>query len=136
MNKNKEILVYGYITNVILSTEKFKNNIDIKEFLENETSLFLNDDDKFKDYVYKTRTLILARVIRITEKREDKTLLFNEFEAALFDRNKSKDTTINDNEKPKNNKKKKRNKFDDLLNQFERWIWKNTLLQIMKNIQK
>lgn len=136
MNKNKEMLVYGYITNVILSTEKFKNNIDIKEFLENETSLFLNDDDKFKEYVYKTRTLILARVIRITEKREDKTLLFNEFEAALFDRNKSKDTTINDNEKPKNNKKKKRNKFDDLLNQFERWIWKNTLLQIMKNIQK
>ncbi|HAR6489708.1 TPA: hypothetical protein I1837_001449 [Staphylococcus pseudintermedius] len=120
MNKNKEMLVYGYITNVILSTEKFKNNIDIKEFLENETSLFLNDDDKFKEYVYKTRTLILARVIRITEKREDKTLLFDEFEAALFDRNKSKDTTINDNEKPKNNKKKKRNKFDDLLNQFER----------------
>ncbi|MBM6628540.1 hypothetical protein JTF04_02510 [Mammaliicoccus vitulinus] len=120
MDKNKEILIYGYITNVILSTEKFKNNIDIKEFLENETSLFLNDDEKFKDYVYKTRTLILARAIRITEKREDKTLLFNEFKAAIYNINKSKDTIINDDVKPKNTKKKKRNKFDDLLDQFER----------------
>lgn len=120
MGKNKDILIYGYITNVILSTEKFKNNIDIKEFLENETSLFLSEDDKFKDYVYKTRTLILARTIRITEKREDKTLLFNEFETAFFNKGKSKDTSIKENKDTKFTKKRKKNKFDALLNQFER----------------
>lgn len=125
MEGKKDILIYGYITNVILSTEKFKNNIDIKEFLENETSLFLSNDDKFKDYVYKTRTLILARTIRITEKREDKTLLFNEFKAAYLNEEKNKDTlnkdtVIKENKKPKFIKKKKKNKFDDLLDQFER----------------
>lgn len=119
MDKNEEVLIYGYITHVILSRKKFKNNIEIKEFLEKETTLFLNDDEKFKDYVYKTRTLILARAIRITEQRENKTSLYNEFKTAMYNINKSNDKMKKDNDQ-KHSKKKKKNKFDELLDQFER----------------
>lgn len=121
MRDNKDILIYGYITQVILSNHKFKNNIDIKTFLENKTSLFLNDDEKFKDYVYKTRTLILARTIRITEKREDKSQLYNEFKKAIYNEEENVTNNKTSNKKQNNTKKKKKkNKFDDLLEQFER----------------
>lgn len=121
MEDNKDILIYGYITQLILSTEKFKNNIDIKTFLEDKTSLFINEEEKFKDYVYKTRTLILARTIRITEKRKDKSKLYNEFKKAFYDINENLiNNETNYKKQISTKKKKKKNKFDDLLDQFER----------------
>ena len=57
--KNSKIQTYkliGIVSELVLSKEIFKNNIDIEDFI---VSVF---DLRFKDYLYKSRTLLVARL--------------------------------------------------------------------------
>ena len=55
--------MYGYSSEIILSTDIFPSNKELIEFI---TAMGL----EFRDYVYACRTVVLARVIRDIEKRE------------------------------------------------------------------
>lgn len=61
--------LYSILTVILLSNGVFKRNIDIKPFIN-----ALNLD--YKEYVFKSRTLILARVIRDIENSGHEKLLF------------------------------------------------------------
>lgn len=64
--------LYGIVIVFLLDKELFKRNIDIKEFL-NQTSPIFNS---FKPYVYRSRTILIGRVLRVIEK-EDKMFCYN-----------------------------------------------------------
>ncbi len=57
------IYLYGYSSEIILSTDIFPSNKELIEFI---TAMGL----EFRDYVYACRTVVVARVIRDIEKRE------------------------------------------------------------------
>lgn len=50
--------ILGIITELIFSTEIFSRNLEIKEFLKDVLST------EYKDYVMKSRTLIVAKICR------------------------------------------------------------------------
>ena len=59
--KNTKIQTYklvGIVCELVLSKEIFKNNTDIEDFIIGVFNL------KFKDYLYKSRTLLVARLTR------------------------------------------------------------------------
>ncbi|WP_273750507.1 hypothetical protein [Leuconostoc mesenteroides] len=58
--------IQGIVSTIILSTLYFKHNSDIPPFLK---EVF---DIEYKDYVLKSRTMILARTIRFVDKLDDK----------------------------------------------------------------
>lgn len=60
--------LYPIYTNLLLNKNFFKSNNDIKD-LCNYLSL------TFKDYVYRSRTLLVARIIRSIERADQKDLL-------------------------------------------------------------
>ena len=68
--KNKVLPKYkilGIVTEIILSKELFQKNVDLKPFLENVFGV------SYKDYVMRSRTMILARTNRlINESSEEK----------------------------------------------------------------
>lgn len=70
--------MYSIFSILILSKKQFNRNIEIKEFLG---KLNIN----FKEYVYVSRTSVLARVLREIEKADEERvrsiglILFNEF---------------------------------------------------------
>lgn len=105
--ENTRIELYSIFTILILSNKQFSKNTEIKNFLE----CF---NIKFKDYVYISRTTILARTLRvINEANEDylaKIILI------LIEKNK-------DINKSNNKNTDKRNKKDDeyVLNILERY---------------
>ncbi|MGK8607626.1 hypothetical protein ACRS42_21480 [Bacillus thuringiensis] len=57
------IYLYGYSTEIILSTDIFPSNKELIEFI---TAMGL----EFRDYVYACRTVVVSRVIREIEKKE------------------------------------------------------------------
>jgi hypothetical protein len=59
----------GIVSEIILSTELFEKNIDIKVFLR---EVF---DKEFNLYVYASRTLVISRTIRYIAECEDKQYL-------------------------------------------------------------
>ncbi|MHA6168229.1 hypothetical protein [Bacillus mojavensis] len=59
----------GIVSEIILSTELFEKNIDIKVFLK---EVF---DKEFNLYVYASRTLVISRTIRHIAECEDKQYL-------------------------------------------------------------
>lgn len=59
--KNKTVSKYkiiGIVSQLLLSRKVFPANLDIAEFLKDVFSL------EFKDYLFKSRTLLIARIIR------------------------------------------------------------------------
>ncbi|MBE5061033.1 MAG: hypothetical protein KH045_04745 [Megamonas funiformis] len=66
--KNKNIAKYkviGIVAELLLSKKIFNKNVDIEKFLEETFNLY------FKTYLYKSRTLLVARVIREIIKLEN-----------------------------------------------------------------
>ncbi|MCK1998946.1 hypothetical protein MPH47_17255 [Psychrobacillus psychrodurans] len=59
--------LFGFMSILILSKEKFKKNDDIKSFLE---QLGFH----YKEYVFLSRTIIISRVIRDIEKLDENQL--------------------------------------------------------------
>lgn len=97
--------LYSIITVILLSKEVFKKNIDIVPFID---SLNLN----YKEYIFKSRTLLVARVIRYIEKAEhEDLLLFIEVCKQLMFPDLDKKISVPN---------KKAGNIDDLLNQFKR----------------
>lgn len=58
----------GIIAEMLLSKRLFPRNEDLKDFIKSAFNL------EILDYVYKSRTLLLARIIRRIEKAEKETL--------------------------------------------------------------
>lgn len=75
-NRSKDDVIrlelYATLISYLLSTEAFKSNKDIKEFIE-----LLELKKELKEYVYKSRTQIVARICREIEKGEREMLLHN-----------------------------------------------------------
>lgn len=116
----KRSLLYSAYTTFLLSSDIFKLNIDIKEFL---TPLLQRLDTIFpphkrplifKDYVYKSRSLIIARFMRIIQRSNDASLSLlasslNDFFASEHSTNEAK-----------TRRREKRNSIDELLERFGR----------------
>ncbi|MED1602589.1 hypothetical protein [Alkalihalophilus marmarensis] len=98
---------YGIINTLLLSSEVFKNNIDIQEFL-------VDNNIEFRPYVYQSRTQIIGRITRVIE----------EFDLSQLKKiNSSVNKIAFSNEEysaKKVNQNNDNNYFDSLLNQFER----------------
>ncbi|EHZ9205067.1 hypothetical protein HRG49_04305 [Enterococcus faecalis] len=100
------INLYGLISAVILSKTIFKRNSEISVFLE-----LVNIT--VKDYVMKSRTLLLSRIIRDIEKMDADQLKKIQKETVnyLFSIQDIQEVT---------SKKNKRNSIDDVLEKFGR----------------
>lgn len=63
--------VIGIVTMIIISEELFERNVDIRDFI-----IFVFDEnifnDKYKEYVMSSRTLIVARTVRLIRGLSDK----------------------------------------------------------------
>lgn len=69
--KNRIVAKYkliGIISELILSFEVFKRNSDIELFIKQTFNM------KFKPYVYKSRTLIVSRVVRLVSSADEEKL--------------------------------------------------------------
>ena len=118
--KNTELIteqLYGLYTYILLNRNMFKRNSDLKNFIEplfEKINVYYTKDIQFKDYVYKSRSLVIARFIRIIEKSNNNVrneLILNA-ETLLLDEQK--------NDGQVNKKRKRKNTVDDLLTRFER----------------
>ena len=118
--KNTELIteqLYGLYTYILLNRNMFKRNSDLKNFIEplfEKINVYYTKDIQFKDYVYKSRSLVIARFIRIIEKSNNdvRNELILNAETLLLDEQK--------NDGQVNKKRKRKNTVDDLLTRFER----------------
>ena len=118
--KNTELIteqLYGLYTYILLNRNMFKRNSDLKNFIEplfEKINVYYTKDIQFKDYVYKSRSLVIARFIRIIEKSNNdvRNELILNAETLLLDEQK--------NDGQGNKKRKRKNTVDDLLTRFER----------------
>lgn len=102
--------LYAILTTLVLSKEEFKANKEINDFLN---SLGIN----FKEYVFNTRTLVIARTLRIIEKADIDSL--ESYKKVL--KQLCLDD-INDNKNPdqKDKKKPAENYMNKILNKYSR----------------
>lgn len=118
--KNTELIteqLYELYTYILLNRNMFKRNSDLKNFIEplfEKINVYYTKDIQFKDYVYKSRSLVIARFIRIIEKSNNdvRNELILNAETLLLDEQK--------NDGQVNKKRKRKNTVDDLLTRFER----------------
>ncbi|WP_226646158.1 hypothetical protein [Mesobacillus subterraneus] len=119
--KNDDIYrseAYSIYVVFFLSTDIFKNNIDVKDFMEKNTefSFFIKKYKmELKDYLFNSRTLLIGRFIRIIQKADIgdlKTIMKVIHNIAFFE---AKNNNMNNKLKPN-----EENYYDSLLNQFKR----------------
>ncbi|PLV35361.1 hypothetical protein [Bacillus subtilis] len=105
------IELFSCITYILLSKDFFKDNDSIKKFV------FLLDID-LKDYVYRSRTLICARINRAIEVADDERLhnFLDQTKKIVFDES-MKDI---EHRKQNSSKGERKNSIDELLSQFSR----------------
>ena len=103
--------LYSILTIILLSKKEFKSNNHISGFLGRL-------DITFKDYVFKSRTLILARVLRIIEKADDEVLVrYKKIIIEIYSA-KTEDESIKDT--PAKKEPKKDSYFSDVLKKYSR----------------
>lgn len=97
--------LYSILTTVLFSKEDFKSNKDIKNFLD-KLGITL------KDYVMKSRTQIIAKVLRIVQKADEEQIKKFTTQINIFFVNdkKEKITQISSKTQVNNNKSSKKNK--------------------------
>lgn len=101
--------LYSILTTLLLSKEEFKNNKDINGFLN-------SFDITFKDYVMKTRTLIMAKTLRIVEKSDSNNLqLYKKILKELYLKDDVENSTIT-----AKNKRQAENYMNNILNKYSR----------------
>ncbi|TYA11246.1 hypothetical protein FRY98_18940 [Paenibacillus faecis] len=116
--KNPELIrfeLFSILTSLLLSKNEFKNNTEIVSFLSS-----LNIE--FKEYVFKSRTLILARVLRTVENLDESALelytniLENMLKRKIekFEEEKSKEI------KQQTDKSRSINYFEEILKKYSR----------------
>lgn len=111
--------MYSIFTNIILSKDELKSNKDLMIFLK-------YFDIGFRDYVFKSRTLTLARTLRIIEKSE--LDLLKKYSYILNEKVQEKiSKETSDIQKEKSKKQNEKNKKDDnneyisnILNKYSR----------------
>ncbi|OAB48007.1 hypothetical protein [Paenibacillus antarcticus] len=108
-NTNTELLrleLYSIVTDVFLSKEYFNKNSDILSFID-------EINYQYGEYLFKSRTLLLARILRDINKAEKNELLLimRNLQHLLFN-NIESDTKTKD--------KKSKNYIDSLMEQFKR----------------
>jgi hypothetical protein len=128
IKKNNDIdkqkfLMFSIYSELLLSTSIFPHNSDLKEYIPNILNQMnsLSQDDKsskditFGDYVYKSRTILVSRMIRLIEhsSQEQLKILLKNVEKKIVSSSPKKENKVNKN-------KKHVNKVDELLNQFGR----------------
>ncbi|MBU3569222.1 hypothetical protein IUK39_03395 [Priestia aryabhattai] len=104
---NKRILLFGIFTHSILSKEFMNKNSNIPEFIH------LTLKVEFKEYVYQSRTMVIARVSRIIEKME-----INEINKTLDVLNHM----FTEIENPVNTTEKARKKKNSVLDTIDNWL--------------
>ena len=57
-----KLLFMGIIYEIILSKELFSKNSQLKEFVNGHLVKYLNKGNEFKDYLFKTRTILAATI--------------------------------------------------------------------------
>ncbi|ENJ6136856.1 hypothetical protein COM04_03185 [Bacillus wiedmannii] len=108
-NINTELLrleLYSIVTDVFLSKEHFNKNKDIATFID-------SINFKYGDYLFKSRTLLLARILRDIKEAEKQDLLLitKNLQTLLFN-NIEPDT--------KTKAKSSKNYVDSIMEQFKR----------------
>ncbi|WP_419962059.1 hypothetical protein [Psychrobacillus sp. BM2] len=94
--EDKKIILYGIVTEIILSNTLIKKNITFQSFTEDFFGTI------FKFYVYKSRTLLLARCLRLVEKYDldmsnaliDKLLIVFNIQPPKSNKNNSKNLDV------------------------------------------
>lgn len=121
----KRSLLYSTYSTLILSKEHFNHNSDLQPFVESLLSSWKSNPEfksiekklHFGDYVFKSRSIVISRIIRIIEIADENQLDILESTISnsikeLYPRN-SKQTNMN-------KKKPRVNQVDKLFNRFER----------------
>ena len=124
----RKTMLYSVYSFLLLSTNYFHHNIDLKYTL----TPLLQDIDKiykerknkscvFKDYVYKSRSQIVARVIRIIQKSDESVqIILIDFLTWFIDENSNNyEKSVSD--KSQKVKKDRPNSVDELLSRFGRY---------------
>lgn len=57
-----KLLFMGIIYEIILSKELFPRNSQLEEFINGHLIKYLNKDTEFKEYLFKTRTILAATI--------------------------------------------------------------------------
>lgn len=57
-----KLLFMGIIYEIILSRELFPKNLQLKKFVNGHLVKYLNKGNEFKDYLFKTRTILAATI--------------------------------------------------------------------------
>ncbi len=116
----KKSNIYSGYCSLLLSREIFKYNKDLRTFITpilEEINKTQRKNIVFKDYIYKSRSLIIARFIRIIEKSNESEFKILEQSYVNFI------STLSDSDEhkaSKNSNKKKENSVDELLARFPR----------------
>lgn len=119
-NKSEEFMrseLFSILPYVILDTNLFKKNIDIREFLIRCDDSF----SKYKNYLFASRTVLISKIIRSLIKA-DKFFIYNmilEIKNLIASQN-IKENNVETNKKTNISIKKRKNYTDELFNQFER----------------
>lgn len=108
--ENQKVEFYSLVVLFVLSKEIFKNNSDLGSFLE-------NSDINFKEYVLKSRTLTLARLIREVEGFSDIKKM-----SQLINNLKKLSENEKENEKEKSDKNKQKTNDDYYKKLKEKYI--------------
>lgn len=108
-NTNTDLLrleLYSIVTDVFLSKEYFNRNSDIVSFID-------EIEFQYADYLFKSRTLLLARILRDIKnaEKDQLVLIMRNLQKLLFN-NVEPDT--------KTKVKKSKNYVDSLMEQFKR----------------
>ena len=126
----RKTMLYSVYSFLLLSTNYFHHNIDLKSFL---TPLLQDIDNSynekerknkscvFKDYVYKSRSQIVARFIRIIQKSDESVqiILINSLAQFIDENSNNYEKSVSD--KSKKDKKDRPNSVDELLSRFGRY---------------
>lgn len=115
-------MLYSAYSTLLLSTNFFSRNDDLKKFLTPLLSHLdeIYPDHKrpliFKDYVYSSRSQVTARFIRVIQKANKQSIDFL-IESLIKFVQENKNSSREKTSKPQ---KKRRNSVDDLLSRFGR----------------
>lgn len=126
----RKTMLYSVYSFLLLSTNYFHHNIDLKSFLTpllQDIDNIYNEKERenkscvFKDYVYKSRSQIVARFIRIIQKSDESVqiILINSLAQFIDENSNNYEKSVSD--KSKKDKKDRPNSVDELLSRFGRY---------------
>ncbi|NUE97527.1 hypothetical protein GYV61_02045 [Lactobacillus melliventris] len=126
----RKTMLYSVYSFLLLSTNYFHHNIDLKSILtpllQDIDNIYKEKERKnkscvFKDYVYKSRSQIVARFIRIIQKSDESVqiILINFLTRFIDENSNNYGKSVSD--KSKKVKKDRPNSVDELLSRFGRY---------------